>query len=423
MLDIDSAADYLIVNGLIDPDVVIDGKVIVTSAARRNRNLRVVDPAGVGYFLKQPEDPIQEGAQTLSREAAFHGFCKSEPAATAVAQLLPRLVYYDAGQNLLVLELLGDAAPLWQHFQARDAQHFPVSLAQAVGVALASLHNTFRGPVSVQDSRLGWLPRQCPWAMRVHKPQLQQRANISQAICQALRVLQTHEGLGEKLEKLRDQWQHDTVIHNDIKSDNLLLIPARPGDQEGPADVRIVDWEFVQVGDPAWDVAGALQDLVHFWINSMDVLSSRLEPACPWRPGHLPAEAPEEILNRLIGSARYPLATLHKAWRAFWKGYKTGAGLSPTEANRLLLRAVLFSAARLIQTALELAQSLSSMPAETVLLLQIAAKVLDDPETEQLRLYGIPREIQAAHDYDPSRPAGGERRGRGHLAQPVCHSR
>jgi hypothetical protein len=208
--------------------------------------------------------------------------------------------------------------------------------------------------------------------MLVHKPGPELLASISPANYQALRVLQTQPGLGERLDHLRKLWQPETVIHNDVRSDNVLVSPAGAAGAPGPGTVRLVDWEMVQVGDPAWDVAGFFQDLVLFWINSMPLA----DPAG---------------VEQLAAAAGCPWPAVQGALRAFWQGYVWATALAPAEGNQLLPRAVSFSAARMIQTAYEFAQSLSAMPAQVVLLLQVSANLLEDPEAAQVGFYGIPQ--------------------------------
>ena len=47
-------------------------------------------------------------------------------------------------------------------------------------------------------------------------------------------------------------------------------------------------------------------------------------------------------VDAMVASARYPLAVLHGAIRAFWHGYRTAAHLTVAAANALLARAVRF---------------------------------------------------------------------------------
>ena len=62
--------------------------------------------------------------------------------------------------------------------------------------------------------------------------------------------------------------------------------------------------------------------------------------------------------------------------------------LTADEANATLLRSVMFSGARLVQTAYEVAQVSNAMPAQSVLLLQVSANLLNDAEpAQQLIVY------------------------------------
>ena len=137
-----------------------------------------------------------------------------------------------------------------------------------------------------------------------------------------------------------------------------------------------MDWELVQVGDPAWDLAGALHDFLLFWTSSMPLSAS-----C--------------TAEQRIAQARYPLASLQGAMRAMWHGYRAAAELASSEADDLLLRAVAFSAVRLIQSAYEIMHESESLSAQSVILLQVGANLLADPELGQIHLYGIPQRSSA----------------------------
>ena len=134
-----------------------------------------------------------------------------------------------------------------------------------------------------------------------------------------------------------------------------------------------MDWETVQFGDPAWDIAGALQDFVLFWVSSMTQGVASID--------------------EMVATARYPLIVLQSAIRSLWRGYKQTAQLAADESADLIGRAVRFSAARLIQSAYEMAMSAQALPVSSVLLLQISANLLADPQTGQVQLYGIVQEV------------------------------
>jgi hypothetical protein len=128
---------------------------------------------------------------------------------------------------------------------------------------------------------------------------------------------------------------------------------------------------MVCFGDPAWDLGGALQDLLNIWISSMP------------STGDLAAE-------ELAARAGFPLHSVHSAARSLWSGYCEAARLAGSDGAGFFRRAVRFSAARLIQSAYELAEGLSSLPDRSVLLLQIGANLLADAELGQVQLFGVP---------------------------------
>lgn len=368
MLNTDTATAYLLAQGLLNTGAIIDGELTIVSAARRNRNLRVEGPAGVGYLIKQPDNSAQDSDWTLQCEAAFYTFCQQQE--TAMTVLLPRIVRFDADGVILVLDLLRNATPLWQYYWSHDAEQFPVEVSRAFGHALGVVHKTFRSPARPLETELPWLHRNVPWIMLVHKPDPKLLARLSAANFQTLRILQTQSDLSKRLATLRNLWQPDTIIHNDIRGDNILVLSAAPSQDSANVEIRIVDWEMVQIGDPAWDLAGALHDFVLFWIASLPLTV------------HMSIE-------QAIAQSRYPWAAVQTAIRALWQGYRKAAGPCGGE-GALLVRAVTFSAARLIQSAYEMSQSEDRLTTHAVLLLQISANLLNEPELSQVQFYGIP---------------------------------
>jgi aminoglycoside phosphotransferase (APT) family kinase protein len=143
-----------------------------------------------------------------------------------------------------------------------------------------------------------------PWILSAHRPSPEVFSRLSPAHVQLLSLLQKETALVSGLDRLRNEWTPDTLIHNDLKGDNVLVVL----DAEGGPSVRIVDWELVQLGDAAWDVGAVFRDFLDYWLMSVP-LSGDLSP--------------EEMLD----AAEIPLARLHPAARAFWSGYCAAAGV------------------------------------------------------------------------------------------------
>jgi hypothetical protein len=374
MLDVDNVVPFLLDHGLVQRNWILDGELTIRSAARRNRNLRIEGPGGNGCLIKQPDELSHASRRTLANEACFYQFCHEEEAARSVSAYLPRLTLRDHERGLHAIELIPNARPLHAHHLPGASSAVPVEPSESLGRGLGTLHRVFRRPGLADDPRLDWLRDSLPWIFRVHRPAPSLMANLCPAEARVFQVVQSEPELGARLEDLASQWRGDAVIHGDIKSENIL-VSAPPGDDpRGAFALWIIDWEFVQVGDPAWDLAGALHDYVVFWTSSMPLQ---------------PTISPEEMVAR----AEFPLEMIQPALRAFWHGYLVSAGMESERAGAhavaLLRRSVAFSGARLVLAAVELAHERDELPVQAVLLLQIAVNLLADPDRARTGLYGI----------------------------------
>ena len=365
VLDVDTAAVYLLAEGLIARDSVVHGNLSVKSMTRRNRNLMVERDDGPGYLVKQPEDPAGEAAATLGQEAAFYSFCASNEDAAPLREVIPRLAHVGTRQPLLALELIRGAVPLWDYVQQFPPHSFPSWVTRRLGRALAIAHSTLATPGLADHDGLTWLRRNPPWILEVHRPSPALLSVISAANYQILQILQTQSGLSSQLDALRSEWESTCVIHGDVKSDNVLV---QSGEGGSDARLHLVDWELVEIGDPAWDLAGALQGFVIAWILSM---------------------TPAQTVDDMIGTATYPLPVIQEAVRSTLDGYFEASPWPEEDLQRMRGRATRFAAARLIQSAYEFGQMGDVLPPTSVLLLQVAANILADPAGAEEELFGL----------------------------------
>jgi aminoglycoside phosphotransferase (APT) family kinase protein len=371
MLTVDSVTQFLLDRGLLDRSSIIDGTLAIQSVARRNRNIKVDGPRGIGYLIKQPDESAEHGHDTLRVAAEFHRLCQEEPDLAEVARIVPRMLFDDPEHAVSVFELIPEALSLWPRSEAEDGLALVARAARPLGEALGTLHRVFSRADWADDPRLAWLPRSTPWVLSIHKPGLDVLADLSAANQQMLRVLQAPGGPGERLDRLRSSWRSENLIHGDIRFDNVVVSEPEGDQQLAPIGLWIADWETARFGDPAWDLAGALQDFLVLWVFSMPLSED------------MPA-------GEIIANARIPLEDLRRSIRALWSGYRRQAGMAPAAADQFLLRAVAFSAARLIQTASELSHQADQLAGRAVILLQLSANLLTEPELGQLQLYGIP---------------------------------
>ncbi|MDH3525268.1 MAG: aminoglycoside phosphotransferase family protein [Acidobacteriota bacterium] len=340
----------------------------LAAAGHRNASLRLQRRQAPSYLIKHADSPPGPNAGAPdTAEARFYRFCAAEPRAAAVAELMPALAATFEDDTVLVLELVGDARGLWGEYRHHPAANLPVAVPRALGGALGTLHRVFRDPPLRAALPFDERQATAPSYFDLHRPHPTMLRDASPARLELARCLQAESAIPAGLEAARSAWRLDTVIHGDIRSDNVLL-RAEPASEAGR--LLLVDWEFVQIGDPAWDLAAALEDHLRFWLASM-------------------SQHPDLDASRRVATAAYPLETLHPLFASLWLGYREAAELHPSTAAELLRRAVLYSGARLVQTAWEHCRHLELLSSLSVLLVQVAANLLSSPERAQRELYGL----------------------------------
>jgi aminoglycoside phosphotransferase (APT) family kinase protein len=364
-LTVDTVVPYLLERGLVGAADIVEGDLEIVDVGRRNENLKVIRKRGMSYMLKQPGTGEPATDATIRCEAALYGYLEVARSAAPLQAFLPRFCGWDEDRCLLVLELV-EGRPLWRHYAATEAPEFPADSAAPLGDALGTVHHFFRQVARAPDwmSELHAAP---PWILSAHRPSPEVFSRLSPANLQLLSLLQKESALVSGLDSLQKEWTPDTLIHNDLKGDNVLVVP----DGEDRPSVRIVDWELVQIGDAAWDVGAVFRDFLDYWLMSVPL------------SGDLSAE-------EMLDAAKIPLAQLHPAARAFWSGYCGAADIGRSSQGAFLLRSLRFAGARLAQGSYELSSGTANPSNFAIALLQLAANVMVNPQEASLTLFGIP---------------------------------
>jgi hypothetical protein len=365
-LTVDTVVAYLLERDLVSVMAIVDGDLEVIDVGRRNENLKVICQSGQSYLIKQPGRGEPSTESTIRLEAAFYKHCQLGSGTADMLGVIPGFRDWDEDRLVLILDLV-DGCPLWTHYASTEAPEFPCDTAEPLGEALGTLHRVFREQSFQRDPSMAKLLSAPPWILFGHRPTPEIFPRLSPASLQVLKLLQQDRPIVAGLEDLCNEWMADTLIHGDIKGDNVL---ATAGTDE-ELRVRIIDWELIQVGDAAWDVGNMFRDFLSYWLLSLP-LSADLSP------------------QHMLEEAQIPLANLHPATRAFWNAYRNSARLNANVAGDFLVRSVRFAAARMAQGAYELSARASSPSNLAVMMLQLAANILADPSGAMLHLLGIP---------------------------------
>lgn len=352
---------YLLGCKLLGTEAVIEGDLVVFDVSRRNKNFKVITKNGPSYLLKEGME--QNSKRTLTNEAAVYQRLHTGNQSNEIQQFIPRFFKFDPESNCLVLELLVEAQDLWEYHTKNS--HFSTTLASKMGAGLAALHsvqfNEAEDNIFSSDT--------LPWAFTLHRPELNILRDISSANLELIKIIQRFKVLCDLLDSLRKQWRTESLIHGDIKWDNLIVY-QKPGSKR-KTNIKIIDWEMAGIGDPCWDVGTVFSEYLSCWILSIPVTG----------------ETPPEQFPKL---AKYPLNRMQPAIRAFWRSYILRMKLDSTAAEQMLLRAVKFGAARLVQTSFEHMYTSVQLTGNIICLLQICLNILQRPEEAIVKLLGIP---------------------------------
>jgi Ser/Thr protein kinase RdoA (MazF antagonist) len=357
-LDVDAVIRFLLDHDLLLRSELFAHPVTAAAVSRRNRNLRVTISATRGFFIKQVEPVTASGVESLRREIAFYSHARTR-AARACGHA-PTPVWCGPSRPLLVLELLPGHQGLWNHYRTFAAPRFPVACYQRLGRMLAELHDVPPIDPSTnpnRDARDG-----APWVLAAHQPPPEALVNLSPAGAEALGIVQASELIAAGLTRAAEAWTTESFIHGDLRADNVL-VRVEP---DGSTDVRLVDWELARPGDPMWDVAALVQDLLLYWVSGLDPVG------------------PDADLARTVGTAHVPWTVLQPAVQALWRAYTTATTTSLDPERLATLTAV-----RSLQSVLEMAERRVHLPAHGVLLLQLAENLLRDPGRAARELLAI----------------------------------
>ena len=337
---------YLLEHGYVTAASAVDGDFRVTDLSRRNRSFRV-STVSAGYVVKQARKRRPGYFATLDRESDCYWLAQNDPDFAPIAKVMPRCWAYDASRHVLILELLSSGENLEQ-YHGRIGK-LPVETARLLGDTLGAWHSGMED--AIRNKRPEVFPAEIPWMLSADMAGAADFESVSEANRELLRIIGKYETFGRALEDLRTKWVANTLIHGDLKWDHCILV--NPGD---PArELRIVDWEFADIGDGCWDAGAVLQAYLHLWVQSV---------------------------------TDDPLEEIQPAIRAFWQAYAGRLGATGSAAADMLERSVGYAALRMIQTARENLATVSEIGAEEVRLLQVSQNILASPKEAVQRLFG-----------------------------------
>lgn len=302
---------YLIKKGLYPEQD--DHTVKITSLSGKNFNLRLQFANGLDLVVKQEVIIDDECDQDFLGESALQSLLRSRPELQPLQQLVPPITLYDPENAVLVCPFLTDYEDVSDYFHRTETPN--LQLAQMMGEVLGQLHQRTLNRVDYRDQLFAIddcinVKAEAPRSLGAIKrltPEIFGRMRAD--AFGFYRWAQAHPEVNQALAQLRQQWRGGCVLHQDLKFSNWLWC-------EATGEIKLIDWEKVDWGDPLTDLADVLVAYIYRWLKSCAWEISTDLSTC-LQTATLPLTAIQPSLQTLIRQyfGNFPqIAELHPDW-------------------------------------------------------------------------------------------------------------
>lgn len=365
LLSYENIAHYLLEKGLISPESIIKGDFSVRDQSSRNANFAVNREYSPAYLVKQVRAHDQEKRETLRIEATCYWLANNDGAYQSLRNFLPRYFEYDYLHHILILELLPGVQNMHEYY--RSAGVFPASAAVKLADMLATYHTHEAGALENQKS-FSLFKKRKPWVFTLSESSLADWLNmptLGKAEKQSVQLILGNREFMEYLRRTGEDWEMKSLIHGDVKFPNFLINnDFIPGNEP---DIRLIDWELADIGDPLWDVAAVIQNYLTLWIAS-----------------ELAQDYPQNESSFVVS-----LEQVQPSISAFWHRYAELANWTDIETKEYLEKTLCYTALKLVHTCFESVQGVNDMSLYSAKILQLSLNLLRHPDEAVSEVLGI----------------------------------
>ena len=235
------AAKALSACGWLEKGDLQDPRLKVETLSRFHIVSRVTAPDGRMAIVKYPAKGSASGGRNLARELYVYRLARWKP---GIASALPRPILLDEAHQILAVEYLGHGGSEWPlHFAPYPITHPPI--AARLGIAMAKWHG--------DTTEVSLLPSLSAGILHLGNDTETATADRAAGSARFMRFLAGDTVFSQLLAEAQHLYRPRCLIHGDIRGDNWVL-----QDDE----LKLIDWEMSGLGDPAWDIAGALAEMV-----------------------------------------------------------------------------------------------------------------------------------------------------------------
>ncbi|MUL35786.1 phosphotransferase family protein [Gloeocapsopsis dulcis] len=263
---------YLVSRELCTQEEAISG---VEQKSAKNFNLLVTLSAGRKLLVKQePFTGQQEGANEFLREWRIHEFIQRFLELGYISAWLPEVIHFDADRSIIVVNYLTNYRDLAE-FYAQENRFSP-DIAGAIGSVLAAIHRATLNCQEYQDFFVQDTVSETDQELQLTEgldrigPEI--FGQVPDDGLKFFALYQRYDSLGKAIAELGHAYQPCCLTHNDLKLNNILL--PLDWEKENHLQIRLIDWERSDWGDPAFDLGALIASYLLVWLTSLVVSKS-----------------------------------------------------------------------------------------------------------------------------------------------------
>lgn len=340
---------YLLEKGFVKAQSVVDADVKIIPVSSRNRNFKIHIGNSPGYLVKQVSSTDEEKLLSLRQEATLFWLVKNEPVFSPLAPFLPAYHDFDTNEQILVIELIENSQDVFNHYQVNGK--ISDGVFEQLSQTFAAIHSITAQQVSTSPSAV-FFGCKTPWIFYIGPGfNLPHKNNVD---LQIMNLVRSNKEFVFHIEQLKKEWAVESLIHGDVKWANILVT--------NNGEVKTIDWEICDIGDPAWDIAGIFQSVLNSWYFTGNGLNT-----------------PDEKF----------LQTQRISLQLFWDSYCQKMGYTSDERKKRLQKTIGYTGLRVIQTCLESTFKATGFYDNTARYLQLAHNILRYRDDAQTELFGI----------------------------------
>lgn len=370
ILSSENVLEYLKLREICQPEQQLTE--VVKSDQYKNFNLIVNVTKNAHYLVKQQRltDKNNPTFGSLNYELALHQLVKNFPELEPIQTSTSQVVDFDPENLIIVMRYLPDHLSLAEFYERQ--QEYPPQIASLLGSNLAQLHRLTFNQTKYREFLIQHTGKNnfgdAPLSLRgLEKVGPGIFGNICSNGIDFFKLYQRFPSLHQAVTELHASYQSVCLTHCDLQFSNYLV--------ENQADIsagqiKLIDWEFLNWGDPGFDLGMLVAKYLKLWLNSLFVDS-------------------DTELNVALSLALCPLEKVQPSLSALLKGYLAEFPQVLAAIPNFSTRVIQFAGLDLIKSIQHKTEHHRAFNNRDICTLQVAKSLFCQPEESMATIFSF----------------------------------